>query len=701
MTEVLPVMQSITRKIGREFCRALLLAILAVMPLVADTAAADTTWTQTSQADFASGTLFQLDIASSPGDVKLAKASSGYVYAFKGYCTKTFWRYEIATDNWSALANAPRNVYAGGALAYDGSNYIYALAGGGKNYFWRYNIATNTWETLTNALQYINAGGALVYDGGNYLYALAGGGKNKFMRYSISSDTWSNKATTPAAVYGGGALTYGGGDFIYALGGMSTNFWKYSIPGNNWTVLTGTPSCVGDGGALATDGSNYVYALKGANTATFWRYDISLNSWSSLADTPVTPCIWGGGALVYDKDAHLYALRGNNQDDFWKYDIASNAWSIKHDTPSNVAYGGALAFKGASYYTSGNLISSTYDAGYAADFGNISWTATAPAATSVKFQIATNSDNATWVFKGPNGSGGTYYTSSDTAIWAGHDGDRYIKYKAFLDTTDTSVTPVLHDISISFTQIIVLPSAATADATLVEETTATLHGAVTDDGGEACQYRFEYGTVSGNYTLDTGWSGNLTTGQAFSFNVTGLGKGTKYYFRAQVKNSAGTGSGDEFNFLTKPDPPVETTFIATAISDTQINLTWTKGEGALNTVIRRKTGDYPADRNDGDPVYFDTGTSCADTGLTPETQYCYRAWSQVTGSEQWSDGYRDATATTASSPPPTTTLPVAVGGTVYPVNKAQVLMPWLVGLSVFTLVTGGIFIRIVRMKKRV
>ena len=32
--------------------------------------------------------------------------------------------------------------------------------------------------------------------------------------------------------------------------------------------------------------------------------------------------------------------------------------------------------------------------------------------------------------------------------------------------------------------------------------------------------------------------GSLTTGQTFSFNVTGLGQGTKYYFRAQVKSQS-------------------------------------------------------------------------------------------------------------------------------------------------------------------
>lgn len=236
---------------------------------------------------------------------------------------------------------------------------------------------------------------------------------------------------------------------------------------------------------------------------------------------------------------------------------------------------------------------------------------------------------------------------------------------------------------------IALPTVTTADATLVGETMATLHGTITDDGGEACQYRFEYGTVSGNYTADTGWTGTRTTGQSFSAGITGLARGTKYYFRAQAENSAGTDSGPELSFLTRPDPPYP--FTATAVGNTQIKLTWTKGDGAWKTMVRRNTGDYPADRYDGVLVYFDTGTSVSDTGLSPATTYYYRSWSYVTGSEQWSDAYSDAAPTTTGEPP---VPPVAVGGTVLEVNKAQVLAPWLGLFLVISLVAGGVAVRL-------
>jgi len=249
-------------------------------------------------------------------------------------------------------------------------------------------------------------------------------------------------------------------------------------------------------------------------------------------------------------------------------------------------------------------------------------------------------------------------------------------------TIDINPAGLIFEVSIAYE--INTPSVVTDNATSVEETTATLHGMIADDGGEGCQYRFVYGTVSGGpYTGNTNWTGNKTTGEYFSANITGLSMGTKYYFRAQAQNSDGMTVGGELSFLTKPDAPVASTFTATAAGETQVNLSWVKGEGAQRTLIMRKTGGFPVDRNDGVQVYFDTGTSFSDSGLSPGTTYYYRSWSEVTGSQQWSDGYRDATATTSSVPP--VSPPTAVGGTIYPVNKMRILLPWLSAIGILAL----------------
>jgi outer membrane protein assembly factor BamB len=687
-------MQLITRRLSRKLLVFLVIAVIFTMTFGAGAALADDTWTQTSRAEFESGTLFRVDTSSSPGDVKLAASGgSNYAYALRGKNTKTFWRYDASADSWTPLANTPANVKYGGSLAYDGGNYIYAFRGDSTT-FWRYDISANSWTTRANAPGTVKEGGALIYNNG-YVYALQGNNTKNFWRYNVSTNSWTPMASTHDNVKEGGALTTDGGNYIYAFQCVGTSiFWRYSISANSWTLLAATPGDVGYGAALTYSSGGYIYALRGKYTQDFWRYDISANSWTSKAAT-LGDVQWGG-ALAFSGGNYIYALRGKYTWDFWRYDVSANSWTARTHAPSTVSYGGALAVGGVSYYGSGNLTSSAHDTGYTADFGTISWTGTTPAGTALKFRIATNTDNATWNFLGPDGTSGTYYTTgSGQAIWSGHDGDRYIKYRAFLDTTDTARTPVLNDVSITCVMQVDMPAVSTAAATLVEETTATLHGTVTDDGGGACQYRFEYDTDSGEpYTYSTPWTGNKTTGQSFDEGISGLGKGTKYYFRAQVKNGAGTSSGSELNFLTKPDEPVVSTFTATVVSDTRIDLTWTKGEGAWKTLIRRDTDDYPADRNDGVQAYFDTGTSCSDTGLTPGTTYYYRAWSYVTGSEQWSDWYQDASATTTGEPE---VPPLSVGGTILKVNKAQVLAPWLMLFAVVSLVTGGVA---VGLKKR-
>jgi hypothetical protein len=129
-------------------------------------------------------------------------------------------------------------------------------------------------------------------------------------------------------------------------------------------------------------------------------------------------------------------------------------------------------------------------------------------------------------------------------------------------------------------------------------------------------------------------------------------KGTKHYYRAWAHNSGGWAYGSEQSFTTKPDAP--TGFTATAVSSTQIDLSWTKGAGAQKTMVRRSDTAYPTATGAGDEVYNDAGTGTSDTGLTPETTYYYSAWSWVEGSDVWSDGFAQNMATTQAAVPTVT-----------------------------------------------
>ena len=194
------------------------------------------------------------------------------------------------------------------------------------------------------------------------------------------------------------------------------------------------------------------------------------------------------------------------------------------------------------------------------------------------------------------------------------------------------------------------PEIATS-VTNVTETSATLNGILTHDGGEARQCRFTWGQSEGGpYPDQTAWTASTTTGQSFSEDISALNAGTQYFFVAQTTVDGGSTvtSGSEQSFTTRPYAPAS--FDAQAGSD-GIDLTWTKGTGAQKTKIRRATGTYPTTPSAGDPVYFGAESNYSDTGLSGGTHYYYSAWSWVEGSDVWSSICVTAEATSPVLPP--------------------------------------------------
>ncbi len=126
----------------------------------------------------------------------------------------------------------------------------------------------------------------------------------------------------------------------------------------------------------------------------------------------------------------------------------------------DISPAGELKLKNAfgTYNASGILESSTFDTGSASNFHNLVWSPTdqppLAGSDSVRFQIATNEEitaTTTWEYIGPDGTNSTYYTSANQSISSTHNGDRYIRYKIFLSTADTSVTPNISDIAFTMT----------------------------------------------------------------------------------------------------------------------------------------------------------------------------------------------------------------------------------------------------------
>ena len=143
---------------------------------------------------------------------------------------------------------------------------------------------------------------------------------------------------------------------------------------------------------------------------------------------------------------------------------------------------------------SGTLTSSTFDTGTnSTTYTTIEWLPASqdPSAT-VKFQVATNNDNSTWNFYGPDGTASTYYTTSGTTLNSNNNNKRYVRYKIFLSTTDTTKNPTITSVNINYVSGCFTPG----------------------------QVMFPGLTADNNYQLDVSMSG-YTTKTITGLNITG------------------------------------------------------------------------------------------------------------------------------------------------------------------------------------
>jgi len=152
--------------------------------------------------------------------------------------------------------------------------------------------------------------------------------------------------------------------------------------------------------------------------------------------------------------------------------------------------------------------------------------------------------------------------------------------------------------------------------------------------------------VGGGEWINTSWvNDTYNTGDSPYADMENLAVDTKYYFRVQARNTEGTTNGSEVNFTTYPAITEPTNFTGYPTSTT-ISLSWEKGAGAANTMVRGQVGDYPVNYSSGEQVYASTMATTMHSGLTPGTTYYYRSWSfDAIG---YSDNYTDFLMTTTA-----------------------------------------------------
>ncbi|MBV8520022.1 MAG: IPT/TIG domain-containing protein [Acidobacteria bacterium] len=173
-----------------------------------------------------------------------------------------------------------------------------------------------------------------------------------------------------------------------------------------------------------------------------------------------------------------------------------------------------------SYQLSGNLVSTLKDTnpvlGATPAWTTLSWTATTPANTAVKFQVAgSNNPGGPFNFVGPDGTASTFFTTSGASL-SQFNGLRYLKYKAYLSTTDVNATPILSDVTVCYQlndcSTTTPPSVTPASAQVCSSST----GNTADGPAGATSYAWAIanGTITGGATSQTvtytaGASGNV------------------------------------------------------------------------------------------------------------------------------------------------------------------------------------------------
>jgi prepilin-type N-terminal cleavage/methylation domain-containing protein len=191
---------------------------------------------------------------------------------------------------------------------------------------------------------------------------------------------------------------------------------------------------------------------------------------NSLLVTAVT----AGGVLIPDVTVNITKVGYDStlvagQQQYTETDWSGAQYAGQDGNISDSSPVGELQLiqSGGTYPTSTNSFAESNSVNFgtsSVSFSALSWLpVNQSAGTSLKLQLATaNASSGPWTYTGPDGTSGTFYTATST-LSSQYDGKQFLRYKAFLDTTDESVTPKLQDITISFASGCTAPGRAFFD----------------------------------------------------------------------------------------------------------------------------------------------------------------------------------------------------------------------------------------------
>jgi N-acetylneuraminic acid mutarotase len=252
-------------------------------------------------------------------------ALNGLIYSFGGITTSDVslaYRYDPATDTWTALAPLP--AARSGASAVSDGTYVYILGGsaGGlqANTVYRYDPVANSYTTMSPMPLTTTRQSVAYLNGKIYRIGGCNPGNCSFATsqvdiYTIATNTWASGPAYPTGVFYASAMVRNG--FIYVAGGKDGN---------------------------------------GQTTAKTYRLDPTIPAWddASIADLPASRAEFAGDVLN-----GRWILAGG-RDDFGQlqeaiaWDPVSNTWSVVSGMPTPAYYPGAATVGAALYVIGGD-----------------------------------------------------------------------------------------------------------------------------------------------------------------------------------------------------------------------------------------------------------------------------------------------------------------------------------------------------------
>lgn len=476
-------------------------------------------WTQTSQADFSAGARTDLDIASSEGDILLAKNPWKYMSSMP-----------VARSDFGMAYKDGKIYVAGGRLS--GTQYLHNQVVP-TSAFSVYDVASDTWEVgPPMPTPRLLVGMAVGEDGKIYVFGgsngVQNGPLNKVEAFNPASGQWETKNPMPTARDCFSALAAFDGK-IYLIGGdvySLTESFDETAGVQAYDPITETwedkapmlsrrarmAATVGQDGRLYVAGGSITQGSSHVNLANFERYDISTNQWQALPSLS-TPRRYPAAATT-DANGDIYIVGGRDAvaGDLNSVDIFSpgnNAWRTGPSLNTPRSYLGAAAapqgkiFAAGGYasglvdsvesYNSadpykraGNIVSTVFDAGLTTVWDEIKWTSETPVGALIELQTRSSTDNVNWSeWSSPVSASGASVSSPV---------GRYLQYKATLSASEPLVTPKLSDVTITYNSIPGEPWPRGQSLVSTQTPTLTWQNAV-DYEGDNLLYALQLDTV--------------------------------------------------------------------------------------------------------------------------------------------------------------------------------------------------------------